>query len=93
MDKQVVDIGSAELVHAFTPCRKEQGEGLPPTEPPITRMFTSIDGQWLAAVNCFGDVYIFNLEIQRLETNHNIASGSLSVSLMFCYNSHGSILE
>ncbi|KAI7724816.1 hypothetical protein M8C21_021014, partial [Ambrosia artemisiifolia] len=23
------------------------------------------DGQWLAAVNCFGDLYIFNLEIQR----------------------------
>lgn len=61
----VVDIGSAQLVHAFTPCRKERGEGLPPTEPPITRMFTSMDGQWLAAVNCFGDVYIFNLEIQR----------------------------
>lgn len=88
-----MDIGSGQLVHAFTPCHKEQGEGLPPTEPPITRMFTSKDGQWLAAVNCFGDVYIFNLEIQRLETNHKIASGSLSVFLMFCYNSGISIID
>ncbi|KAK4374360.1 hypothetical protein RND71_005037 [Anisodus tanguticus] len=61
----VVDAVSLELVHVFTPRRKEHYEELPPTEPPITRMFTSADGQWLAAVNCFGDVYIFNLEIQR----------------------------
>ncbi|PQP93454.1 U3 small nucleolar RNA-associated protein 4 [Prunus yedoensis var. nudiflora] len=25
----------------------------------------SSDGQWLAAINCFGDIYVFNLEIQR----------------------------
>ncbi|XP_020548323.1 U3 small nucleolar RNA-associated protein 4 isoform X2 [Sesamum indicum] len=61
----VVDVGSAELVHAFTPCRKDGGESLPPSEPPITKMFTSTDGQWLAAINCFGDVYIFNLETLR----------------------------
>lgn len=61
----VVDIESSKLVHTFIPCRKEYGEGLPPSEPPITRMFTSCDGQWLAAINCFGDVYIFNLELQR----------------------------
>ncbi|MCD7470106.1 hypothetical protein HAX54_009687 [Datura stramonium] len=61
----VVDAVSLELVHVFTPRRKENCEELPPNEPPITRMFTSADGQWLAAVNCFGDVYIFNLEIQR----------------------------
>ncbi|GJT01612.1 U3 small nucleolar RNA-associated protein 4 [Tanacetum coccineum] len=61
----VVDIGSMELTHTFTPCRKESDEELPPTEPPITKMFTSPDGQWLAAVNCFGDVYVFNLETQR----------------------------
>ncbi|KAL3514428.1 hypothetical protein ACH5RR_027145 [Cinchona calisaya] len=60
----VVDMESSELVHAFIPCRKED-EGLPPSEPPITRMFTSSDGQWLAAINCFGDMYIFNLELQR----------------------------
>ncbi|KAF3666102.1 putative cirhin-like isoform 2 [Capsicum annuum] len=61
----VVDVGSAELVHVFTPRRDEHVEELSPAEPPITRMFISTDGQWLAAINCFGDVYIFNLETQR----------------------------
>ncbi|PIN03232.1 WD40 repeat protein [Handroanthus impetiginosus] len=61
----VVDVGNAELVHAFTPYRKDGGEDLPPSEPPITRMFISTDGQWLAAINCFGDMYIFNLETLR----------------------------
>ncbi|KAL7085331.1 hypothetical protein ACP275_14G275900 [Erythranthe tilingii] len=61
----VVDVGSAEIVHAFSPCRKDDCESLPPSEPPITKMFTSADGQWLAAINCFGDVYIFNLETLR----------------------------
>ncbi|GAB4841396.1 hypothetical protein Ancab_022125 [Ancistrocladus abbreviatus] len=60
----VVDAGSSEVVHIFTPFRKED-EDSPPNEPPITKMFSSTDGQWLAAINCFGDVYIFNLEIQR----------------------------
>ncbi|CAI9115873.1 OLC1v1016884C2 [Oldenlandia corymbosa var. corymbosa] len=61
----VVDVLSLELKHIFIPHRKENEEGLPPSEPPITKMFASSDGQWLAAVNCFGDVYIFNLELQR----------------------------
>lgn len=61
----VVDVGSQKLSHRFTPCRKESDSELPPTQPPMTKMFTSSDGQWLAAVNCFGDVYIFNLETQR----------------------------
>ncbi|XP_059631154.1 WD repeat-containing protein PCN-like isoform X1 [Cornus florida] len=61
----VVDVGSLVVVRAFTPCRKEQDEELPPSEPPITRMFTSSDGQWLAAINCFGDIYVFNLETLR----------------------------
>ncbi|XP_014505120.1 U3 small nucleolar RNA-associated protein 4 homolog [Vigna radiata var. radiata] len=60
----VVDVGKSELVHTFTPRRESQDEDLPPTEPPITRLFSSSDGQWLAAVNCFGDIYVFNLEIQ-----------------------------
>lgn len=55
----------SELLHTFTPLRKSQDQELPPTEPPITRLFTSSDGQWLAAVNCFGDIYVFNLEILR----------------------------
>ncbi|KAJ6685796.1 WD REPEAT-CONTAINING PROTEIN PCN [Salix purpurea] len=61
----VVDVGSSELVHTFTPRREEYDEELPPSEPPITKMFTSCDGQWLAATNCFGDTYVFNLETQR----------------------------
>ncbi|KAM0027420.1 putative transcription factor WD40-like family [Helianthus debilis subsp. tardiflorus] len=61
----VVDLGSLKVSHRFTPCRKECDEHLPPTQPPITKMFTSPDGQWLAAVNCFGDVYIFNLATQK----------------------------
>ncbi|KAG8377549.1 hypothetical protein BUALT_Bualt08G0044700 [Buddleja alternifolia] len=63
--QEMVDVGSTELVHAFTPCRKDESEELPPSEPPITKMFTSADGQWLAAINCFGDMYIFNLETLR----------------------------
>jgi U3 small nucleolar RNA-associated protein 4 len=61
----VVDVEKVELVHTFTPCRTELDEALPPSEPPITRMFCSSDGQWLAAINCFGDIYVFNLEIRR----------------------------
>ncbi|XP_073019632.1 WD repeat-containing protein PCN-like isoform X1 [Primulina eburnea] len=61
----VVNVGSAEVVHVFTPCSKDDVEELPPCEPPITKMFTSIDCQWLAAINCLGDLYIFNLETLR----------------------------
>ncbi|GFY85961.1 transducin family protein [Actinidia rufa] len=61
----LVDVGSAELVHTFTPRRNEHDGELPPSEPPITKMIISSDGQWLAAINCFGDIYVFNLEIQR----------------------------
>ncbi|XP_017241782.1 WD repeat-containing protein PCN [Daucus carota subsp. sativus] len=61
----VVNVESLKLMHTFTPCRKEIDKELPPSEPPITRMCTSTDGQWLAAINCFGDVYVFNLEIHR----------------------------
>lgn len=62
---QVVDVESLKLVHTFTPFRKEPDSKFSPGEPPITRMFTSSDGRWLAAVNCFGDVYVFSLKIQR----------------------------
>lgn len=60
-----MDVRSSELVHTFTPCRELRDEELPPAEPPITRLFTSCDKQWLAAVNCFGDIYVFNLELLR----------------------------
>ncbi|KDP36549.1 hypothetical protein JCGZ_08316 [Jatropha curcas] len=66
----VVDVSSLQLVHSFTPRREDYDEELPPTEPPITKMFTSGDGQWLAAINCFGDLYIFNLETQRYHLSH-----------------------
>lgn len=61
----VVDLGSTGIVHVFTPCRKTQDEYSQPREPPITKLFTSSDGQWLTAVNCFGDIYVFNMEIHR----------------------------
>lgn len=64
---QTIDISSLELVYAFTPSREEHEGEAPPKEPPITKLFTSSDGQWLAAINCFGDIYVFNLETQRWE--------------------------
>lgn len=73
LDLQVVDVETSELVHSFTPCRGENEVDLPPPEPPIVRMFTSFDGQWLAAINCFGDIYVFNLEIQRYEKMNKIS--------------------
>lgn len=60
-----MDIKGSELVHTFVPQRKLDNLKFAPSEPPVTKMFTSADGQWLAAINCFGDIYIFNLEIDR----------------------------
>lgn len=59
-----MDLESLKLLHTFVPSRDEHDKERP-DEPPITKMYTSSDGQWLAAINCFGDIYIFNLEIQR----------------------------
>ncbi|KAJ4976018.1 hypothetical protein NE237_001124 [Protea cynaroides] len=61
----VVDVRSTKLLHTFTPCRKEVDGNSPHHDPPVTRMFTSSDGQWLVAINCFGDIYVFNLEMER----------------------------
>lgn len=61
----MVDIKGLELIDTFVPQRKLNSTNLQPDEPPMTRMCTSADGQWLAAINCFGDIYIFNLEINR----------------------------
>lgn len=67
---KVVDANSSELVHTFTPFRESQDEdGLSTAEPPITKLCTSSDRQWLAAVNCFGDIYVFNLETLRYISN------------------------
>uniref|UniRef100_A0ACD5X885 Uncharacterized protein n=1 Tax=Avena sativa TaxID=4498 RepID=A0ACD5X885_AVESA len=59
----VVDIEARKKTR-FQPTRKIDGTNTS-KEPPVTKMFLSTDGQWLAAVNCFGDIYIFNLEVQR----------------------------
>uniref|UniRef100_A0ACD6A8W1 Uncharacterized protein n=1 Tax=Avena sativa TaxID=4498 RepID=A0ACD6A8W1_AVESA len=59
----VVDIKTSKK-SIFQPTRKMDGTNNS-KEPPVTKMFLSADGQWLAAVNCFGDIYIFNLEVQR----------------------------
>lgn len=61
----VVDVGSSKLVHTFTPHRELHDEESSLTEPPITKLYSSSDRKWLAAVNCFGDIYIFNLVILR----------------------------
>ncbi|KAI4375064.1 hypothetical protein MLD38_012976 [Melastoma candidum] len=61
----VMDVQSLKPVSTFTLSRGESSDDSGHEDPPITRMFTSSDGQWLAAFNCFGDVYIYNLEIQR----------------------------
>ncbi|KAJ0233271.1 WD repeat-containing protein PCN [Hirschfeldia incana] len=60
-----IDVSTLELVYTFTPCREEHEGESPPMEPPITKLYTSSDDQWLAAINCFGDIYVFNLETQR----------------------------
>ncbi|KAM3294223.1 hypothetical protein ACQJBY_037240 [Aegilops geniculata] len=60
----VVDIASRKISNIFRPTSKIDGTKTS-KEPPVTKMFVSADGQWVAAANCFGDVYIFNLEIQR----------------------------
>lgn len=84
---QVVDVCSSKLLHTFTPSCKEYVEELPPGEPPITRMFSSSDGQWLAAINCFGDIYIFNLEIQRCVVYLLVFAVTLVFMLVFAGNS------
>lgn len=60
-----MDIKKSELVQTFVPQRKLDLMNVSANEPPITQMFTSVDGQWLAAINSFGDIYIFDLEIKR----------------------------
>jgi len=54
-----------ELLHSFTPRQEGQEGESPPHEPPITKLYTSSNDDWLAAINCFGDIYVFNLETQR----------------------------
>ncbi|KAG8098064.1 hypothetical protein GUJ93_ZPchr0013g37257 [Zizania palustris] len=60
----VVDITTKEIAKIFHLTRKMDAT-TSSKEPPVTKMFLSADGQWLAAVNCSGDIYILNLEVQR----------------------------
>ncbi|CAN7133667.1 unnamed protein product, partial [Brassica rapa subsp. narinosa] len=66
-DRKIYTVGtdSMELLHTLTPRQEAQEGESPPREPPITKLYTSTDDHWLAAINCFGDVYVFNLETQR----------------------------
>jgi U3 small nucleolar RNA-associated protein 4 len=61
---QIIDIATREISNVFHPTRKADGAKIS-RESPVTKMFLSADGQWLAAVNCYGDIYVFNLEVQR----------------------------
>ncbi|GJM96524.1 hypothetical protein PR202_ga13367 [Eleusine coracana subsp. coracana] len=61
----IIDITTREISNVFHPMRKMDESKVSSRESPVTKMFLSADGQWLAAVNCFGDIYIFNLEVQR----------------------------
>ncbi|KAJ4764658.1 U3 small nucleolar RNA-associated protein 4 [Rhynchospora pubera] len=61
----VVDVRKSEIIGTFDLQRKAIDMDSTVSESPATKMFTSYDGQWLAATNCFGDVYVFNLETQR----------------------------
>ncbi|KAF3322914.1 cirhin-like protein [Carex littledalei] len=61
----VVDIRKSEIIGTFDLQRKADDMYSTVSESPVTKMFTSNDGQWLAAANCFGDIYVFNLETQR----------------------------
>lgn len=63
--KQVVDVRKSEIIGTFNLQRKADDMYSTVSESPVTKMFTSYDGQWLAAANCFGDIYVFNLETQR----------------------------
>ncbi|KAL0698802.1 hypothetical protein Bca4012_054924 [Brassica carinata] len=66
-DRKIYIVGtdSMELLHTLAPRQEAQESESPPREPPITKLYTSTDDHWLAAINCFGDVYVFNLETQR----------------------------
>ncbi|KAL6843525.1 hypothetical protein ACP4OV_026587 [Aristida adscensionis] len=61
----VIDIATKQISNVFNPTSKTDGGKVSSRESPVTKMFPSEDGQWLAAVNCFGDIYVFNLEVER----------------------------
>ncbi|KAI3987746.1 hypothetical protein MKX01_028480, partial [Papaver californicum] len=66
-----------KLLHTFTPCR-DANDDLSPSEPPVTRMFASSDGQWLSAVNCFGDIYHWFVSL--LELVASVTAGGFTMT-------------
>ncbi|CAL4918889.1 unnamed protein product [Urochloa decumbens] len=60
----IIDIEERKKSSVFHPTRKADGTIVSSRESPVTKMFLSVDGQWLAAVNSFGDIFVFNLEVR-----------------------------
>ncbi|OEL25882.1 U3 small nucleolar RNA-associated protein 4 [Dichanthelium oligosanthes] len=80
----IIDIETREISNVFHPARKADGTKVSSRESPVTKMFQSADGQWLAAVNCFGDIYVFNLEVQRQHWFISRMNGGAVTSGGFC---------
>lgn len=80
----VIDIETREISNVFHPTRKADATKVSSRESPVTKMFLSVDGQWLAAVNCFGDIYVFNLEVQRQHWFISRMNGGSVTSGGFC---------
>ncbi|CAD6206547.1 unnamed protein product [Miscanthus lutarioriparius] len=79
----IIDIATREISNVFHPTRKADGAKIS-RESPSTKMFLSADGQWLAAVNCYGDIYVFNLEVQRQHWFISRMNGGSVTSGGFC---------
>ncbi|CAN6281506.1 unnamed protein product [Urochloa humidicola] len=80
----IIDIERREISYEFHPTRKADGTKVSSRESPVTKMFLSADGQWLAAVNCFGDIYVFNIEVQRQHWFISRMNGGSVTSGGFC---------
>nr|CAB3498301.1 unnamed protein product [Digitaria exilis] len=80
----IIDIETKGVSNVFLPTRKVDGTKGSSRESPVTKMFLSEDGQWLGAVNCFGDIYVFNLEVQRQHWFISRMNGGSVTSGGFC---------
>nr|CAB3493327.1 unnamed protein product [Digitaria exilis] len=80
----IIDIETKGVSNVFLPTRKADGTKGSSRESPVTKMFLSEDGQWLGAVNCFGDIYVFNLEVQRQHWFISRMNGGSVTSGGFC---------
>ncbi|WVZ60465.1 hypothetical protein U9M48_010482 [Paspalum notatum var. saurae] len=80
----IIDTATRDISNVFHLTRKEDGAKVSSRESPVTKMFLSADGQWLAAVNCFGDIYVYNLEVQRQHWFISRMNGGSVTSGGFC---------